>query len=71
MSGLKQLLIDLAEQPDLQKAYKTDPEAVMRRYQLNEEAIKAMLAKDVETIKRLSGLDNLRSNGTIQAYDYR
>lgn len=71
MSELKRLLIDLAEQPDLQKAYKADPEAVMRSYRLSDEAIAAMLAKDVETIKRLSGLDSIRSNGTIQAHDYR
>lgn len=71
MTGLKQLLIDLAEDAELQDQYESAPEKTMQRYKLSDEEIKAMLAKDLETIKRLSGLDELKSNGHIQAHDYK
>lgn len=70
MSGLKQLLIDLAQDAELQEEYESAPEKTMQRYELSDEEIKAMLAKDVEALKRLSGLDKLKSNGHVQAYDY-
>lgn len=71
MSGLRQLLIDLAEDAELQQAYENEPRETMSRYQLSEEEIKAMLDKDLEALKRLSGLDHLKSNGFILAHDYR
>jgi len=70
MTGLKQLLIDLAKDAELQDQYESAPEETMQRYKLSDEEIKAMLAKDIEAVKRLSGLDSLKSNGNIQAYDY-
>lgn len=71
MAGLKQLLIDLAQDAELQGQYEDTPEKVMHRYKLSDEEIKAMLAKDIETLKRLSGLDELKSNGNVQAHDYK
>ena len=71
MSGLRQLLIDLAEDAELQQAYENEPRETMSRHQLSEEEIKAMLDKDLKALKRLSGLDDLKSNGHVQAHDYR
>ncbi|HMB38756.1 MAG TPA: hypothetical protein VKO85_06730 [Wenzhouxiangellaceae bacterium] len=71
MTELKQLLIDLAKDPELQDQYEAAPKETMQRYKLSEEEIKAMLDKDIETVKRLSGLDELKSNGHIQAHDYK
>lgn len=71
MSELKQLLIDLAEDAGLQDEYEKSPRETMQRYKLSDEEIRAMLAKDLEAVKRLSGLDELKSNGHIQAHDYK
>lgn len=70
MSGLRQLLIDLGKNADLQQRYEADPEGVMNEYKLSPEEVQAMLAKDVEKLMELSGLDNLHSNGNVQAHDY-
>lgn len=69
MSGLKQLLIDLGKDAKLQDEYQKGPEKIMRRYECTDEEVKAMLAKDVDGLKRLSGLENLQSNHTIKSYD--
>lgn len=71
MTGLKQLLIDLARDAELRDRYQGAPEKTMKQYELSDEEIKAMLAKDVEALKRLSGLDKLKSNGNVQAHDYK
>lgn len=71
MSRLKELLIDLGKDADLQDEYEREPEKVMQRYECTDEEIRAMLAKDLEAVKRFSGLENLKSNGNIQAYDYK
>ncbi len=71
MAGLKQLLIDLAQDAKLQDQYEEAPEKIMNLYKLSDEEIKAMLAKDLEALKRLSGLDELKSNGHVQAHDYK
>lgn len=70
MAGLKQLLIDLGKDADLAEDYEKDPEAVMKRYGLEPDEIKAMLDKDLEALARLSGLTKLKANGNVQAYDY-
>lgn len=69
MSNLRELLIELGKSPQLQDEYETDPEGLMRRYRLAPDEIQAMLDKDVERLKKLSGLDNLKSNGNIHPYD--
>ena len=70
MSGLKKLLIDLGKDAALAEAYEQNPKQVMGRYKLGDEEMDAMLKKDVETLKRLSGLNTLKSNGHVQAPDY-
>ncbi|MFU8833223.1 MAG: hypothetical protein ACNA7J_13860 [Wenzhouxiangella sp.] len=69
MQGLKQLLIDLGRDGDIKDQYARDPSAIMDRYGCTAEEKKAMLDKDVETLKQLSGLSNLKSNSRIHAYD--
>lgn len=70
MSALKQLLIDLGKDADLMEKYVDEPRAVMAGYGCTEAEIEAMLEKDVESLKRLTGLDNLKANHTVKAYDY-
>ncbi len=69
MSRLPELLVNLGRDSDLHDAYVANPEAVMRDYGLTAEEVAAMLAKDLEAVKRLSGMDNLKTNSTIRAYD--
>lgn len=69
MAGLRELLVDLGRDTDLHDAYVADPEAVMSGYDMTAEEVAAMLAKDLDAVKRLSGMDNLRTNSTIRAYD--
>ncbi len=69
MSGLKQLLIDLGRDGDITDQYAKDPNAVMDRYGCSAEEKKAMLDKDIDKLKRLSGLANLKSNSRVHAYD--
>lgn len=69
MSRLRELLVDLGRDATLHDAYVADPAAVMSRYALTAEETAAMLAKDLDAVKRLSGMDNLKTNSTIRAYD--
>lgn len=69
MSALANLLKNLGSDPDLAEQYKQDPRGTMQRAGLNDEEIQAMLDKDLEKLKKLSGLENLRSNGVIDSYD--
>jgi hypothetical protein len=69
MSRLAELLNDLGQKADVQKAYTENPETVMNEYGLSKDEIGAMLAKDVEKLKQLSGLENLKANGSVSAHD--
>lgn len=70
MKGLKQLLIDLAGDADLQAQYEANPRVVMERYGLSGAEMEAMLEKNIKRLEELSGLDALKSNGHVQAHDY-
>lgn len=70
MSELKQLLIDLGKDADLKDEYVKNPKTVMERYKCTAEEVKAMIEKDVESLKRMSGLDKLKANHGVKAYDY-
>jgi hypothetical protein len=69
MSRLPELLVDLGRDSNVHDAYVADAEAVMSDYDLTAEEVAAMLALDLDAVKRLSGMDNLRTNGTVRAYD--
>jgi len=69
MSDLTKLLQDLGQDAELCEAYIEDPERVMERYRLADEEKQAMRDKDVEKLKKLTGLENIKANGTIQCHD--
>lgn len=69
MSRLRELLVDLGKDAAVHDAYLADPKAVMAKYDLTDEEVKAMLAKDLEAVKRLSGMDQLETNGVISAHE--
>lgn len=69
MSKLVDLLNDLGAHGEVYEEYLDDPEGVMRRYELSSEEVEAMLSKDVEKLKKISGLDKLKSNDSVQSYD--
>jgi hypothetical protein len=69
MSSLATLLKNIGSDPELAERYKKDPEGTMKAAGLNDEEIRAMLDKDLEKLKKLSGLENLRSNGIIDCHD--
>jgi hypothetical protein len=71
MSELRQLLVDLGKSASIHDEYVADPKGVMARYKLSQKEVEAMLAKDLDEVKRLSGMDNLKSNSTISAYDQK
>lgn len=71
MSKLLEFMRALGRDAALAQEYETDPDAVMRRANLSDEERRAMLEKDYEAIKRLSGLRDgkFATNHTILAYD--
>lgn len=70
MSSLVDLLRKLGQDPTLAQEFEKDPDAVMSRFELNEEERKALQSGDLETIKRVSGLSELHTtNKTVTAYD--
>ncbi len=69
MSKLADLLRELGQNSELAEAYKRDPKDVMTRAGLSDEEIQAMLDKDVETLKKLSGLEKVKSNGIVNSHD--
>lgn len=69
MSRLRELLVDLGKDATIHDAYVADPKSVMAEYGLTGEEVDAMLAKDVDAIRRLSGIDELKSNGIVVGYE--
>lgn len=69
MSALVKLLKNIGSDPELADRYKKDPESTMKAAGLSAEEIRAMLDKDLDKLKELSGLENLRSNGIIDCHD--
>lgn len=70
MSKFVELLENMGRDADLAAAYEKDPESVLDQYDLTEEERKAMLDRDVEAVKKLSGLVSVRmTNSTIKALE--
>lgn len=71
MSSLLRLMKQLGADAALSEEYEKDPEAVIARYGLNDEERKALLDRDFDAIKRLTGLKDgqFATNTTIAAYD--
>lgn len=71
MSKLLDLMRRLGSDAALEAEYLEDPDAVMRREGLSDEERIAMLEKDYEAIKRLTGLvdGQFATNHSIKAYE--
>ncbi len=72
MSNLLRLMKQLGADAALNDEYKKDPASVIDRFDLNDEERDALLNKDYEAIKRLTGLKDgqYATNSTIKAYDH-
>jgi hypothetical protein len=71
MSSLLHLMKALGADAALAEEYHRDPSAVIARYNLSDAERAALLDKDYEAIKRLTGLRDgqFATNNTIKAYD--
>ncbi len=71
MSKLLELMRKLGSDAALATEYDKDPHAVLRRAGLNDEERRAMIEKDYEAIKTLTGLADgqFATNHSIIAYD--
>ena len=71
MSKLLDFMLELGRDATLADEYQRAPDAVMLRAGLSDEERRAMLDRDYEAIKRLSGLvdGQFATNHTILAYD--
>lgn len=71
MSKLLDLMRRLGSDAALAAEYQQNPEAVLRRAGLSEEERRAMLKKDYDSIKRLTGLADgqFATNHVVRAYD--
>lgn len=70
MSKLIDLLKDLGRDADLASEYGKDPDAVIKRYDLDDEEREALLSEDLDKIRKITGLDKLElTNSTIRKFD--
>ncbi len=71
MSALLRLMRMLGSDAALAAEYGDNPEAVIKRFGLSDEESRALLEKDYEAIKKLTGLKDgqFATNHTIKAYD--
>ncbi|MBK1688838.1 hypothetical protein [Rubrivivax gelatinosus] len=71
MSKLLDLMRKLGSDAALSAEYDQNPQAVIQRFGLSAEEGAALLAKDYDTIKRLTGLQDgqFATNHVIRAYD--
>jgi hypothetical protein len=71
MNRLLQLMKQLGADAALNEQYHADPGAVIERFGLSDAERDALLQKDYEAIKRLTGLQDgqFATNTTVTAYD--
>ena len=71
MSCLLDLMKQLGSDAEVAAEYQKDPEAVIARANLSAEERAALIDRDYEAIKRLTGLEDgqFATNHTIRAYD--
>lgn len=71
MSKLLELMRRLGSDAGLAEEYDKNADAVLRRAGLSDEERQAMLDKDYETIKKLTGLTDgkFATNHIVRAYD--
>lgn len=70
MDALKRLLKDLGGDANLVEEYERDPDSVMKERSLPDEAREAMKRKDLDAVRRLSGLGEVHlTNSSIKSHD--
>jgi len=70
MDALIRLLKDLGSDAELAAEYEKNPDEVMEKRGLSEEARRAMKSKDLDAVRRLSGLREVHlSNSSVQSHD--
>ncbi len=71
MSKLLSFMRQLGKDAGIVSEYDKDPDATMKRFGLSDEERKAMIDKDYEAIKRLTGLvdGKFATNHIVLAYD--
>ena len=71
MSKLLDLMRELGRNAALAREYETDAESVMKQAGLSDEERRALIDKDYDAIKRLTGLTDgqFATNHLIRAYD--
>jgi len=71
MAKLLDLMRKLGSDAALNSEYERSPDAVIRRWGLSADERCALLAKDYDAIKRLTGLEDgqFATNHTVRAYD--
>ncbi len=71
MSKLLELMRELGRNAALAREYETDAESVMKQAGLSDEERSALIEKDYDAIKRLTGLTDgqFATNHLIRAYD--
>lgn len=69
MDNLKNLLFDLGADAELAKRFERDPDSVFADYAIDDEAVRAIGDGDLDTLRALSGLEELHlTNSTVKAY---
>ena len=69
MDNLTKLLVDLGRDAELEARYRSDRDDVIAEYGLSDEAAEALKKGDLDALRKLSGLDELRlTNSTVKAY---
>ena len=69
MSQLNELLRALGEDAGLEREFRRNPEAVMRRYALDGQERSALRRRDVDQLRMLSGPVSLSlGNSTVKSY---
>ena len=66
MSKLSTLLYQLGKNAELAIRFEKEPHQVMRDHQLNDDEVSAMLARDIESLKGLSGSANAKVHYNVQ-----
>lgn len=70
MDALKQLLKDLGSDAGLSAEYEKDPDGVMQKRGLSDEAREAMKHRDLDAVRRLSGLGEVHlTNSSVKSHD--
>lgn len=70
MSKLAEFLQSMGRDADLNAEFEKDPEGVMSQFELSDDEKKAIREGDVDTVKKMSGLQNVRlTKSNVNSYE--